>query len=284
MKRIPRVIRKEIAAALEALESNSSLTDTAIHDARKAMKRARAGLRLMRNAIGGKRYRRENRVIRDAARPLSEIRDARVVIEMFDNLIKRSTAADRRDLAPMRAMLTSDKTTSRTRVLRGNNGGVKPIRRALRSARGRTKAWPSGRGWSTLGPGLRRVYRAGRAAFTVARRKPTVENLHDCRKQAKYLWHQLEFVGPINPSRVKALENRAHELSDHIGRDHDLALLEMKLVAEGAQLSIPALGRVLAKIQRRRKGLQAKATIAGARVYAEPTQAFVRRLERYWRA
>lgn len=41
----------------------------------------------MRNELGSAAFKRENRAVRDAARPLSAVRDAKVLIERFDALI-----------------------------------------------------------------------------------------------------------------------------------------------------------------------------------------------------
>src|SRR6266550_5872735 len=81
---IRRILRKEIEKALGAVDSARSPTDEGIHDARKRLKRARAALRLIREALGDREYRRENRILRDAARPLSEIRDAKILIDIYD--------------------------------------------------------------------------------------------------------------------------------------------------------------------------------------------------------
>jgi CHAD domain-containing protein len=279
---IRRIVRKETEEALEDLDPNRSLTDEAIHDARKRLKRARAALRLIRQGLGDGTYRSENRILRDASRPLSEIRDAKVLIEAFDDLVKSITATRRRDLFPMRAVLLSARRASRRRVL-GGKSGLKPVRRALRSALRRSKDWRSVRGWSALGAGLLRVYTSGREAFAAAQKEPTVDHLHEWRKQAKYLWHQLEILEPLAPSRMKPMGDRAHQLSDHLGVDHDLAMLEMRLGAEGALVPSPALLGLLARIHGRRRRLQTKARILGGGVYSERPQEFVRRIEGYWR-
>ena len=61
----------------------------AVHSARKAVKKERSLLRLMRGAMPAKRRRRENRTLRDAARGLSGARDAAAMIETLDQLSER---------------------------------------------------------------------------------------------------------------------------------------------------------------------------------------------------
>ena len=71
------VLRRALTYAI-ALESGRSAGK--VHRARQAMKRARAVLRLMRAATGKRAYRIANAAVRDAAQPLSPLRDAKVLL------------------------------------------------------------------------------------------------------------------------------------------------------------------------------------------------------------
>src|SRR3954470_10433076 len=64
-------------------------SDVDIHGARKAIKRSRAMLRLVRDALSRRVYRLANLTLRDAGRPLSAARDARVLMESLDDLVAR---------------------------------------------------------------------------------------------------------------------------------------------------------------------------------------------------
>jgi CHAD domain-containing protein len=84
-KNLWRIARKQIDSALEALTGPKSGTrDEAVHEARKSLKKVRAVLRLARPVIGEADYRGENACYRDSARPLTEVRDARILIETLD--------------------------------------------------------------------------------------------------------------------------------------------------------------------------------------------------------
>jgi hypothetical protein len=61
-----RVARHVIRRASRALASRG-LSDTAVHNARKDLKRARTVLRVLRPALTNSIYRRENAVLRAAA-------------------------------------------------------------------------------------------------------------------------------------------------------------------------------------------------------------------------
>jgi CHAD domain-containing protein len=89
-----RILREQIAKALEAL-GGTTLSDEAVHSARKELKKARATLQLLRDALGDVVYKRENAALRDAARPLSEVRDAKVLLDTLVRLVERYGASAR---------------------------------------------------------------------------------------------------------------------------------------------------------------------------------------------
>src|SRR6185369_13889932 len=73
------LLRANLGRALDCLVESGKI-DARVHAARKALKRARAALRLMRPALASEVYERENRALRDAARCLSPLRDARSLV------------------------------------------------------------------------------------------------------------------------------------------------------------------------------------------------------------
>jgi CHAD domain len=190
---VRRIVRRETRKALELLGSGRQPRDVAVHDARKQIKKARAALRLIREPLGERRYRRENEELRDAARPLSTIRDAKILVDAFDQLVGNGKGEG--DLSPalqrVREALVSHQLRVRSRLFRGKRP-LEPSRKALRSVRRRARKWAAGDdGWSALGPGVRRVYRAGRKQLATLRRRASDQALHEWRKQTKYLWQQL---------------------------------------------------------------------------------------------
>src|SRR5262249_24261035 len=81
-KSLRRMVRKQVGNALEERTGpHQGPRDVVVHDARKGLKRVRAVLRLVRPVIGEKVFQRENTCFRDAARPLTEVRDARILVE-----------------------------------------------------------------------------------------------------------------------------------------------------------------------------------------------------------
>lgn len=89
MRGARRVVIDHIERAIHTLQQHT-LADEPLHEARKQMKRTRAGLRLLRDALGETAYRRLNRSARDPARPLTPIRDAKVLRDALANVLQRA--------------------------------------------------------------------------------------------------------------------------------------------------------------------------------------------------
>lgn len=280
-----RITRRRIKSALRTLGPSQS-DDTSIHAARKELKKARATLRLLRDAVGKKTYKKENAALRDAARPLSEARDSRVLLDALNSLVEYyGASAAKLPLGGFKQALTRRRAQARKRVL-GTPGPLRYARASLRKVRSRSDDWHVGRhGWSVLGAGLKRTYTKGRDALRRARARPTNENLHEWRKQTKYFWHQLQLFEPLAPeARVADSADLAHKVEDFLGDDHDLAVLSVR--AEEARDAFPnAASReaLLTLIERCRAGLQEKAFQLGLRLYEERPAVFTARIEKGWR-
>jgi CHAD domain-containing protein len=285
-KEVQRLLCHHIDQALKALQGNQPLSDAAVHGVRKQLKKGRADLRLLRKALGSQTYAYENTALRDAARPLTAVRDARTFMDTLDTLVEHSDVqAHALDLDRVRQALRDEYCEVRQRVLDEGNT-LELLEASVQAARRRAKRWPIGRrGWSVLGAGLKRVYRNGRDAFAVAQNDPSQEHLHEWRKQVKYLWHQLQVLQPIQLGQLMALADQAHALADALGDDHDLAVLSHKFLEEPDRFPDRATMHTLADlIARRRALLQEQAMTLGRHLYEEKPRVFVDRLREYWRA
>jgi CHAD domain-containing protein len=276
---IGRVARGQLDLTIGLLEGAGDGGDSAesVHEARKALKRLRALLRVSRGVLDDDRYRHENVVLRDAGRELSEARDAQVLLDTLDDLRRRFADEMPAEAWPrLRERLAA---AAREAHHRGPNGSI-GLLGAQSDARVRVSTWPLPHdgGPETLGDGLRRIYRRGRRAFQSAEAEPSAENLHKLRKRAKDLWHAGQLLRPVCPERMKKLSKRAHRLSDLLGDDHDLAVL-LERTRSHPELLDPAESAVLvALVERRRSALQKEALERGARLYRRKPGKLVHRL------
>jgi CHAD domain-containing protein len=277
------IARKQIADAIEALAARSP-SDQAVHDARKELKRSRATLRLLRDAMGDNVYRRENHALRDAARPLSAIRDGKVLLDTVNRLADRFRGTD--ELPPMedlRRALRRRRAAARRAVLKR----PKPFAQscaALQAVHHRARRWRLGSGgWEVVGAGLKRVYGEARRSLAAAEADRTVAKLHEWRKQTKYLWHALQLLEPLWPGMIGELADQAHQLADYLGDDHDLSVLRDAAIALGDGLGKAERRALLRLIDVQRTELRDKAMVLGHRLYEESPAGFAARFAHYWR-
>src|SRR5262249_35609303 len=139
-------------------------------------------------------------------------------------------------------------------------------------------------GWSALKGGLKRVYKQGRDALSAAHAEPSVMSLHEWRKQAKYLWHQLQLLQPIQPVFMSALADRMRQLTKLLGDDHDLAVLRETITTGLSRRPGVELRKLLAVVDRRREQLQKQAFQLGRRLYRAKPRVFLGRIKSYWKS
>lgn len=278
---VRRILLEWSAEADDSLHEKR-VTDADIHEARKHLKKVRAALRLLRDAIGETTYRRENIALRDIARPLGVARDRKVLIATLDDLVERYAPATRRlQLNQFRRVLRKEYSMARQAITATS---INKQRKALREVSSRVNRWRmQGKEWQVIGGGLERSYRHGRKAMKVAARTRADEDLHDWRKQVNYLWHQLQILEPVWPALLGELVGQTHKLANHLGDDHDLAVLREKIAGHTDTFENEDAEALIAVLDRRRKQLQKKAIQLGARIYEEKPQRFASRIGSYWR-
>jgi CHAD domain-containing protein len=286
-KNLRRIVRNQMDDALEELTAVSKgPRDEIVHDVRKSLKRLRAVLRLVRPKIENKLYGCENTSFRDAARPLTEVRDARILIETLDKLVDHfQEQIAGRAFAEVREALRDNLRAVRKRVLDEHNAFAVAAE-TVKEARERVKSWTDVSGqWSSVGKGLHETCRKARAAFQDVVAEPTVPKLHEWRKLVKYLRYQLEVLQPLWPERMQELVAEAERMGDLLGDDRDLAVLRQLLTRDPAPVADEGEREALvAFIDRRRAELEQEVRLLGDRFFQDRPRELVRRLKGYWKA
>jgi CHAD domain-containing protein len=255
----------------------------AVHTARKAVKKERSLLRLVRGSMPPKQRRRENAALRAAARELSAARDAEAMIATLGLLADRYAGqVPETTFHEIRAQLERTRDEQRGQLV-GSALGARAVQE-LGAVRLRAEEWRLRRdSWQAVQDGLARTYTDGRKAFARARSRRTADTLHAWRKRVKDLWYQERLLSAVGGPAVAGQAKEAHRVSDLLGDDHDLAVLRQALTT--GQVQAPAdLDAVVALIDHRRRELQSEAIVLGGRLYAEKPKAFMRRMRRYWKA
>jgi CHAD domain-containing protein len=271
---VARMARGRLSHALDELEGRSgSSSEKAVHEARKDLKKLRSLVRLVRGPKD------ESAALRDIGRSLSGLRDADVMLATLTDLEERLPQLPADVAGGLRQALEAH----REALPAGDAAGAVE---ALRDAHARVPHWvPEGDGFGVLRAGLEREYRRGRRAARAARSDPTDERLHEWRKRAKDQWYHLTILVDVWPPVMEPLAGAAHDLSDRLGDDHDLALLlgfaRSRADALGGAERVDALAEAIAP---RREELRSEAFALGARLYADKPGAYGARMKRFWRA
>ncbi len=314
---VRQVILGQLDLAVALLEGDPAVVGglaaqaTTVHETRKALKRLRALVALLRQELGRERCAREGAVLRDCARRLAGSRDAEVAVATLERLLARRPAlADSPAVDALRAELLAERDVAAAR------GVGDPLLRAavageLRAARARVERWElRDRGFRILAPGLERTYRRGRRGLRAARRRRDEEALHTWRKRVKDLRYAAETLDRVGPAEggapgarggggarargarkaarrrarearwVRRVARRADRLGEALGEEHDLALLARGVRERSALFAADrrARRRLLQGIARRRRTLRKRALREGERLYRHPPRRFVRRM------
>ena len=282
---VRRMTAEQLDKALDYLGCQDGERDKHVHEARKATKRLRALVRLVRRDLGDEVYALENQCYRAAGQRLSGLRDATVLVETLDRLVEcLGKDVPKSRFARVRVWLVERRDRAYGQV-DSSNRAVQEAIAALAQAHERLEHWNlQRRGWGGIRVGVQRIYARGRRDFAGAYALPSDEAFHDWRKQVKYLWYHAQILEPIWPSVMQALVEELDQLGELLGQDHDLAVLRTTVLAEfpraGATATLQALERRIGEVRSR---MQDQARLLGERIYLEQPREFTRRLRGYWR-
>lgn len=269
---VRRIGLEQVDRALAAL-SDTSLDEAArIHAVRKRCKKIRALARLVRPGLGKRSYRRLNRHFRDAARRVSDSRDAAVFVATYDRVCDRfADEIERRGTASIRAALTRrlkahEEATADGARLERLSEDLEQGSALIDSIRLRGAA----KGFEGLRAGFVKVHDRARANGAAAVASRTPEAYHEWRKGVKYHRHHLKLLASLWPVPLGALHEEASRLGELLGDAHDLAELDAHLAAEPHGLGDPRhVDSLTAFARRLRAELEAESAPLGERVFAE---------------
>lgn len=280
---IRRIALGRTAKALERLESaDGGELALAVHGARKDLKKLRGLLRLVRDELGEKTFRTENRRYRDAGRLLAGSRDAEVKLEILLALQHELGSLPGAAVEQWEGLLETERDELAAALREGSDGRIDQATKAIEAGHDEIPGWSlEADSWALVRPGLTRSYREGRQALKRVLTDPSVENVHEWRKRAKDLWYQLRIVHDAWPELLGETVDQAHRLADLLGDHHDLALLGDDL---HSRQDLGERNAFEGAIEQRQDELLDAALELGRRLYAEKPKAFRQRIKAYWLA
>ena len=306
----------QVARALEAVEEGKAAREGrdvahSVHEARRAIKRARALLRLATPHLSNTQT---ACTLRDASRALAWLRDADVLVLTAED-IRDGSESSELDLVPPPLLESLEQDRERRFTEAGSAEG--PLQAAcellksvvvevhdLHSPETSAGSKPTAPGgmevpsssrreslWLGLGASYAAVQarsdpaeeeRQAEGEVPAREERPTQEEgqaderSHKLRKRVKDLRYQLEFLDTGHP-KLGRLVRDLHHLTDLLGDRNDLAMLT-ELGATTDVVREIDRSALRAHIERKKRALGSEAAALSARLFEEDADSFVRRV------
>ena len=278
-----RIAREQLQKANAEIDNPQLSRAEAVHRVRKHCKKLRSLLRLVRPAFGGN-YQSENKNLRDCARRVAGLRDAIVMLETCDKLLATcEQPVGRRQLATLRPNLVRLKARSKQSQSTGS-ATLRRLRDDLCATLQRVSHWTlKSDAFDAIENGFFKTYARARKAMQHAMKHPNAERYHEWRKRVKYHRYQVRLLRQLWPELMDALGKEVKRLSDLLGEDHDLAVLQQEFLASpeafGSRYERQPAHEAL---EQRSQALRKKARLLGHRIYAE-NHPLIRRFYGCWK-
>jgi CHAD domain-containing protein len=287
MEGIRRLVHEQIDLASEEMGVRPIDPICVPHQVRKRCKKIRSLIRLAKTGMKNRKaYQRENRRLRDAARMISEIRDAQVMIETYDQLMAiLPPGIDRRVFGPIRRQLSQrfQRLLHTTPTL---DISFREIQASLEKARQYiSDEMFDGCHETVLYEGLKTTYAKASQSMSDTFTRPTDNGFHEWRKHVKYHWYHCRLLidvwNPVFSKRCAEL----HDLEEYLGEEHDLGVFERLLMEsheEGRSPTNP-FHTLMVVIRERQSILRKAARQLGCRLFVESPKDFSKRMCSYWK-
>jgi CHAD domain-containing protein len=276
---VRRIGLEQIDVAAAKLASKDDIP-TAIHDARRCLKRLRALLRLIRPGLTDAVYRREAERLVGTGQLLSGARDLFVMQQTLAKLEERFGAMPNGAAERLRKLLAQGHALGRRSGPDARRQALQRLDQARRLFTGKAA---DGIELEHVVEGLEAVYRKARKAFRHAYREPSDETFHAWRKKVQLHWRHMSLLSRGWPEALSARAGEAKELSRLLGEDHDYSVLLAFAGEPGASRLEPGdLAALADRCRACQADLRAQAKPRGERLFAERTDDLKERVTLYW--
>ncbi len=291
-----RLTTEQFTVAIDALSDPEADVGIAAAATLTSMARVAAVLRLVRRSIGDEAYKTELAVLRETETLLRGLLAGQPELRALDQLRARyQPVLQPSALADLRSQLLQRHKLRRLKAL-SEGEALRLALQRLRRARARFGAWPIDRetdapmygrepvadSFESLAEGLRRTYRRGRKHWRSAQDGQDEAHpkwLRECR----HLGHELEILRSSWPEVIGATASACRKLEAVLAEDQALATLQQVMNTDTTMAADGVEHSLLAAISAHaRSELHDVAGVLGARLYVEPPDQFVARMEAYW--
>src|SRR5262245_15139266 len=279
---VRRIALEQIELARSALSRRSDHA-SAVHDARRSLKRLRAMLRLVRPAVGETWFKDGNRQLAELGQRLARRRDLDVMVVTLSKL-ENGNGGLAKGVGDRlrRSVLRSRRQVNGPVAPQANRSLASDLRRAERLFAGeRLRSIDL----KHIAAGLQQSYRRARHAFRQAYDCDSDEAFHNWRKTTQAHWRHMQLLGRGWPESIGARAAEAKELSRLLGEDHDLSvLLAFARGKDCSGLSAHDLAALTAACLAAQRQIRDVAKLHGERLFADRPGQLTKRILRYWKA
>lgn len=269
-KTLIREFHNAVQEARDAAASVDADSVKAVHDSRKALRRARAVLRMVAGALPKSERKAVGRALQESRRALSPIRDHAVAPETLGliPLGEGDRAAAKRVLDNSAEALPS---VAEIKQLLGESAA-----RAAAQAEALEASLPTELSWPAVVEGIQDVYADARHARRKA--KDSKQWFHTWRRRCKELTYQLELVASHAGARLAAIQSELSGVTDTLGPAVDLVMVREFVATYGHGLGENELDHLTSAVDAQLEDLMDEARKTARDTFSQKPAKFAKRL------
>jgi len=269
------LLREFHAAVQDAKDAAGAVDDNstkAVHDARKALRRARGVLAMVANALPKSERKAVGRALQESRRALSSVRDHAVAPATLGGLPlgEEDRATAKRILDTAAEALP---TVAEIKQLLGESAA-----RAAAQAEALEAALPQDLSWEVVVDGIRDIY--GEARHARRNAKHSKQWFHTWRRRIKELSYQLELVANHAGARLAAVQSEIAGVSDTLGPAVDLVMVREFIETYGQGISNDDVDHLKAAIDAQLDDLMVETRKAARDTFSQKPRRFAKRLSK----
>ncbi|WP_430810664.1 MULTISPECIES: CHAD domain-containing protein [unclassified Carboxylicivirga] len=279
---VTRVLREQFTF-IEHLTTIPDNIDITVHEIRKALKRIRAILRLVRWDIGEELYQEENMRYRDLARQLSSLRDYHVIITyLAENFEADELKIPETVFIRIVEYLNTRKEAELKRLI--DNQTLETIQEQMILSKQGLEEYPTNfLGPHTIRQGVTNSYNQCLNKISEAQLKLDDHPLHELRKCVKYLLNQMILIREVWPEFFKHYASSLKQASDLLGDDHNIAeTIQIISKLPLAVVSAADKESLIKSLEAEREHIHREIWPLLGKLFTEDAKSFVKRITSYW--
>jgi len=253
---IQQIIKDKLTSTLKDIDKKEISISKKVHTVRKMCKNLRAMLQLVKPLLkDSNTYQKENNFYKNIAKLLASSREAKVMTDMFNTIIKnyKLDADEFKNIQNSLQMIEADEHIENKKTLENLKSCKFAIEKAIENI---DRLELTTNSIYALKIGYKDTYITAQKYMDKAYKEQDIAYFHKFRKYAKYHMFHVDMLtkrSAFDKSRLKKLK----KLTDILGLEHDLSLFEEYLNKN--HLSYPNARILIPYINKEQKKLRKKA-------------------------